>query len=166
MNIINVQDYKYGVFQKSVTIVGICHFHNNWRERLYFGHLAPNISHFIGQKFKSNAPMVFTPEEKIENVLFWYENKRQAQYRRLCGECGMEFRDLSWCILISMNMSLFETTGTVRNTHKISDQHHLQTPEGHRCRTESTIFRHDMPLRLGLVVWWQMRMLRGRLSWS
>ena len=37
--------------------------------------LLPTFADFISQKFKSNDAMVFSPEEEVEIVIFWYKNK-------------------------------------------------------------------------------------------
>ena len=66
--------------------------------------------------------MVFSLEEKVEIVLFWYKGKVKPK-SRLCGECSMKYDDLSQSILIliSRNVSRFDTPSTVSSTHNISE---------------------------------------------
>ena len=55
----------------------------------------PTFFDFDWQKVKSNTAIVFSPEEKVETDLFWYENKLYPQSNWLCGECGMQVHDIS-----------------------------------------------------------------------
>ena len=61
----------------------------------------------------------------------------EPKSRRLRGECGMGSRNLSRYILISRHDSLFEATGTIPNTHNISNerQHRSQVAEDNRGHT-------------------------------
>ena len=62
---------------KKVTILFTCLSHNYLQKRLDFVRVVPiAFVDFNRQKIKPKAAMFFLPEEKVETILFWYENKR------------------------------------------------------------------------------------------
>ena len=108
--------YQY-IANRQNTMMGQFISKNAWTLDMSF----PTSVDFDWQKFKSNTVVVFLPEEKVETVLFWHDNKRQLH--NVFSSAASATWNL-WSVPVHPYFELsepFETTGTVCNTHKISD---------------------------------------------